>query len=652
LIVTFYTIATTTTLFKMSTDDWSNKSTIDQDELEERDKLRPRYLSRDSYKKARKTTSNKDEDFKSYEVNQIDHNLLALRAKFDRKKLPKLWEIPLDHQTVSTADEATRKRFIQRVHPLEPNGGDDKNYDPDHVRDDDDVWEKFIHKNDPSYSGAGSNGGGDENDEDEIDFPADNSNINGVSTIQEHMNDDLFVDSLPPPTNDAPFMDVPGLEGITIPEDVNKIPIIQPWRELVTEEGRVIKIGKFDMALIRPDFTIVVYGKRRSGKTQFVTYFMRCFRCFFPEVYVFTMTKVDIEYNRFVPEQFIFSDYKDEVIRKIIDRQKKRQALMRKRGVNDENINVLLILDDCITSETIKYSPTAREIFFNGRHLYISIIINSQHHKAIGPALRTNTDMVAAFPVRSQLDKETVRENYADFVNNDKEFEAVAGVIRENPYTIMFIDQARPYMRPEDCVYAGITPQVKDIGAFFMGSRDFWRGSEAQAARYDPEHSWLALDDWGIVKETYKIKMDDLPDHLTMELPKLSNMSPEDRDIYLTSRKMEGLDLSKGGPDSDQSNSDSDSDSSSEEESSGDEHLDPRVPHQRGQDRNHNRARAGAKGNQKKPNTRKKASLHPTRQQTRTANSPVQRTMVTSTSSEQKKNKKKKKKMIQNTGTR
>ena len=469
-----------------------------------------------------------------HEAGHIDTNLLAIREQFPKEVLPMAWDVSLGWKT-----GGPRKR-VNQVHPLAHNGGEAENYDPEHNRDDDDVWERLAHD---GRGSAGGGGGKGKKDEDEtIDFPRGNTNQFARVTMDDLTDDSQFMPSLPPPAPDAPFMDIPELDGVTIPTSVDDIPVPLPWRQVsissmpkgckkatdliqedrMPESGAMVNIKKMNMSLIRPDYTIVCYGKRRTGKTNFVRYFMKCFRCFFPEVYVFTKTKVDKEYYRFVPDKFIFNGYKDKVIQHILDRQEDRQRKLRKRGVNDENINVLIILDDCIDDNVLKYSETIKTIFFNGRHLYMSIVINSQDHKAIGPGLRSNTDMVATFPVRSQRDKEAVRENYADFVKNDNEFETVAQAIRETPYTIMFIDQSRPYMDPEECVYAGIAPLEVDLGGFFMGSREHWRGSEAQAIELGGAN-WIAIEDWGIVAETYHFAMGGLPEGVTMELPTASH---------------------------------------------------------------------------------------------------------------------------------
>lgn len=441
------------------------------------------------------------------EAGVVDQDLIKIRNTFSRKDLPAAWDVPLDWKARSTGPMHVKIKKEE-----EP-------YDYVRTKDDDDAWDRLLNGEQGNSRNNRKKKEG-ENHDPVIEFRSNDVNREGtIETYEVGGCTKKFIPSLPPPKEDAPYIEVPGIEGTCITEDPNDIPECKVWRELTTTKGTYVAIKVFDMSLIRPDFTISIYGKRRSGKTQFTRHFLKAMRPYFPEVYVFTLTKVDNEYTRFVPDKYIFEGYQDAVVDAILRRQEARQRDMRKRGVNDININVLLILDDCITNDVLKYSETMKTIFYNGRHLYMSIVVNSQDHKAITPGLRTNTDMVACFPVRSQRDKEAVRENYADFVKNDADFEEVADVVRETPYTILFIDQSRPYMLPEECVYAGIAATDQQLGGFFMGTRDFWRGSELQAMVYEGAENWLALEDWGITKDTYHFTLNQLPEGVTMALP-------------------------------------------------------------------------------------------------------------------------------------
>lgn len=295
--------------------------------------------------------------------------------------------------------------------------------------------------------------------------------------------------------------------GIAFPESQLTIPKLPVFLNIVLDRGINVEIKKFDFTLARPDYTWVFYGKRRTGKTHLIRCAMKAFRPWYPEAFVFTGTRIDAEYEACVPKRYIFQGFQESVLEMIMDRQERRVEALRKKGENNENIYVLVVLDDCITEKMdLATSEVIRRAFFNGRHLYMSIMINSQDLKALGPNLRANTDMVASFRVRSERDKEAVRTNYADFFKNDEEFDAVANPVAEIPFNVLFFDQSRPYMQPQDSVYCAIMPPNTEVFPFFMGSRAFWRGSEQQLIKYGGEEL-IDVDDWGIVHNTYNFKM-------------------------------------------------------------------------------------------------------------------------------------------------
>jgi hypothetical protein len=247
--------------------------------------------------------------------------------------------------------------------------------------------------------------------------------------------------------------------------------------------------------------TWVLYGKRRTGKSTFLDWFLYVTRSWWPEVIVFTKTKDDGEWQKRVPEKYVFDGFNEDAIRRLIQRQRIRIKLLRQGLINNQNIYVLLVLDDIIT-ENLRKRGTLDELFFLGRHLYMGIIIASQDSKALMPSLRSNTDMVGVFPVRSERDKEAVRTNYLDFLKNDNEFDQLVHQLQRVPYSIMMVDQSHPIMDPTQTVYAGIVPPKSKIPGYFLGSRMFWKGSEQQLRSLGGK-LWLEQNDWGIIDYTY-----------------------------------------------------------------------------------------------------------------------------------------------------
>jgi len=293
-------------------------------------------------------------------------------------------------------------------------------------------------------------------------------------------------------------------EGAYIPDAVDEVPDCPIWADVTVRSGIQVNLKLFDWGLLRPDYTHLVYGKRRTGKTHYVKHLMLALRPYFPEVYIFTETKEDAEYVPHVPEPYIFSGFSNERLQMIIDRQTKRLERMRRRGINDENMMVLVLFDDCVGSKEVKNSKALHRAFYNGRHLYIGVIMTSQDTKALGPALRANADMVACFRLRSERDKDAIRSNFADFLKNNEDFDDLARLINEVRFNITFFDQSRPYMPESETIYCGVMPSAEETPAFFMGNRAFWSDSFDQLRKYGGERL-IEQEDWGVVGQTYHL---------------------------------------------------------------------------------------------------------------------------------------------------
>lgn len=112
--------------------------------------------------------------------------------------------------------------------------------------------------------------------------------------------------------------------------------------------------------------TITLYGKRRTGKSVFVKWFVQSYKKYFPWVWVFTKTEQNNFYRTFIPEKFIIPKFDASALKKIMGRQKKA---IKMHVDEDENINprAMLIWDD-YPGNDIKFNETLDEYYFTGRH--------------------------------------------------------------------------------------------------------------------------------------------------------------------------------------------------------------------------------------------------------------------------------------------
>jgi hypothetical protein len=185
-------------------------------------------------------------------------------------------------------------------------------------------------------------------------------------------------------------------------------------------------LKKFDISQIKSNGSLIVIGKRNTGKSFLVS---------------------DILYNhRDIPFGTIISDtesstkfYEDivhvhnEFSGQIIENVVKRQKLVLKHGKYDPR--AFLVLDNCLLEQSWTKDQNIRFIFLNGRQIKILFIV-AIPYTSIPPLLRTNVDFV--FILRE------------DLVNNRKMlYEKFAGMI---PSFEMFCELMDRYTTNYDCL--------------------------------------------------------------------------------------------------------------------------------------------------------------------------------------------------------
>lgn len=72
-----------------------------------------------------------------------------------------------------------------------------------------------------------------------------------------------------------------------------------------------------------------------------------------------------------------------------------------------------LILDDCLYDDKWTRNTLMRNIFFNGRHMQLLVLITSQYPLGMPPTLRTNIDYTFILQENNLSNRKKLYENYA-----------------------------------------------------------------------------------------------------------------------------------------------------------------------------------------------------------------------------------------------
>jgi hypothetical protein len=129
-----------------------------------------------------------------------------------------------------------------------------------------------------------------------------------------------------------------------------------------------------------------------------------------------------------------------------------------------------LLIDDCMYDKKNFRSPLIRELFMNGRHWDLFVLITIQYLMDITPEIRTNTDYIFAL-------KENIRKNrekmYKEFFGVFPSFAVFDELFLEvtQDFRCLVLDNTVPSTKIEDCVF---WYKAKKRPEFRLGSQWYW----------------------------------------------------------------------------------------------------------------------------------------------------------------------------------
>jgi len=266
----------------------------------------------------------------------------------------------------------------------------------------------------------------------------------------------------------------------------------------VGKEGTEVTILQMSYNMIMPGYTVIFTGKRRSGKTKVIRALCRHNRRWFPEVIVFTRTKASGEYARFLPDCRIIQGFDPDLLIEIARIQRQKVKDLSNGLRQDENINVLIILDDCL-AERLQWSQELNAVFFEGRHLFITLFVSIQDVKGCAPAATVNCDYAYLFPTGDERTFEAVRDKYLPYLDKYELKDLLENEEINKKYHILGVDIAHKYNPLDSRISLGCVDEEEEEEDFVMGSPEMWKEDRKRLKQLGYDHL-AGLDDWGILK--------------------------------------------------------------------------------------------------------------------------------------------------------
>lgn len=213
--------------------------------------------------------------------------------------------------------------------------------------------------------------------------------------------------------------------------------------------------------------TILIIGKRNSGKTTVVASLAKVLRKIPYGVCCSCTEDANSYWSKHIPGLFIHSEYTEEITQNLIEMQRKQ---MQEVG-QDKVQPCFAIYDDIMYDASFARQKTTRELFMNGRHFKISLLLTAQYCMDLPPALRTNIDFVFILKDPIKKNRQRLHDNFAGIFPTFDSFCEALDQTTEN-YECMVIDNTTNSNKLSDIVYyyKG-TPNEE----FKMGCKDYRR---------------------------------------------------------------------------------------------------------------------------------------------------------------------------------
>ena len=246
-----------------------------------------------------------------------------------------------------------------------------------------------------------------------------------------------------------------------------------------------LELKKFNMNQIDSDKVVVLIGKRETGKS-FLVKDLLYHNQEIPVGTVISGTEgANSFYSKIMPSIFIHGEYKPEIVKNVLKRQKKiiNSIQQEKSDLGQTNIDprAFLILDDCLYDKSWVNNKDVRSLFMNGRHYKMMFIITMQYALGIPPNLRTNIDYVFLLRENIVSNRKRLYEQYAGMFPSFDIFCQVMDQCTEN-FECLVINNNAKSNKLEDQVFWYKADSHED---FRLGAEQFW---EYHSKNFNPYH--------------------------------------------------------------------------------------------------------------------------------------------------------------------
>ena len=191
-------------------------------------------------------------------------------------------------------------------------------------------------------------------------------------------------------------------------------------------------------------------------------------------------------YNEFFPVSFIHHEYKEDIIPRLLGRQRiilDKNQKRKEKNKKPLDPRTFLIMDDCMSTKHLWLKdPNVLTIFNEGRHYQLTFILSMQYSLGIQPELRSNFDFVFLLGEDFINNRKKLYEHYAGMFPTRELFDQVFLQVTDD-YGVMVINNR---LRTTDIRKKVFWYKAQNKEKFLIGCTRF---KQFHDIYYDANHS-------------------------------------------------------------------------------------------------------------------------------------------------------------------
>ena len=218
--------------------------------------------------------------------------------------------------------------------------------------------------------------------------------------------------------------------------------------------GDAIQLDKFDLKNLVVDQNgeflnprIAIIAKSGSGKSWVIRDILLYLQSIPCGTIIAPTDKMTKFYDDFFPASFIHHEFREDIIPRLLARQKmilEKNDRRKRKGEKLLDPRTFLIMDDCMSSKHLWLKdPNMLSIFNEGRHYQLTFILSMQYSLGIQPELRSNFDYVFLLGEDFINNRKKLYEHYAGMFPTRELFDQVFLQVTDDYGTMVINNRLR-----------------------------------------------------------------------------------------------------------------------------------------------------------------------------------------------------------------